>query len=272
EDAKRKREESLYFSNLRLANNYKSEATYNWYYVKQKDTMKVVDTFVVKQDSIARMNFNKAETFYFKCSEIAPDSFDVYRELMDLYVYCESFTNAENLYEKIRTRFQSDSLLGLLSSSLANAYTSSKDYKKAMEFYRKMSAKDTNDIYLKYQIANIYESMGKYEKAIKEYKKVLKRDAGYTQAYIQIGALYFNKFNDYSSAKKYMETAYDNEMASYGSTYYVDIPYYLGMIAVKEHKKFDAMLYYMDLKSIYSYSPDENKKKSDLLKAIRTLN
>lgn len=272
EESKRKRAESLYFSNLRLANNFKSEATYNWYYVKQKDTMKTLDTFVVKQDSIAKMNFDKAETFYYKCINIAPDSFSVYREMMDLYVYCENFNKAENLYDTIKTRFQSDSLLSLLSSSLANAYTSSKEYKKALEFYEKMSAKDTSDISLRYQIGSIYESMGKDSKAIKEYKKVLKRDPGYTQAYIQIGAIYYNKYKDYRTAKKYIEDAYDREMSSYGSTYYIDIPYYLGMIAVKEHKKYDAMLYYMDLKSIYTYTPEENKKKADLLKALREIN
>lgn len=272
EEAKKKREESLYFSNLRLANNYKSEATYNWYYVKQKDTMKVLDTFVVKQDSIARMNFTKAENFYTKCLSIAPDSFNVYKEMMDLYVYCESFNKAEGLYDSIKTRFQSDSLLSLLSSSLASAYTSSKEYKKALEFYEKMSAKDTSDIYLRYQIGTIYESMGKNKSAIREYKKVLKKDPSYTQAYIQIGSIYYNKYNDYREAKKYIETAYEKEMTLYGSTYFLDIPYYLGMIAVKERKKFEAMIYYMDLKSIYSYSPEENKKKADLLKAIRELN
>jgi len=269
EEAKKKREESLYFSNLRLAGNFKSEATYNWIYVKQKDTMKTLDTFIVKQDSIARMNFNKAETFYYKCIEIAPDSFEVYREMMDLYVYCENFNKAENLYDTIKTRFQSDSLLSLLSSSLASAYTTNKEYKKALEFYEKMSAKDTSDIYLRYQIGNIYEKMDKNEKAIKEYKKLIKRDPTYTQAYIQIGALYYNKYQDYRTAKKYFEKAYDNEMVMYGSTYYLDIPYYLGMIAVKERKKTDAMLYYMDLKSIYTYTPEDNKKKAELLKAIR---
>jgi tetratricopeptide (TPR) repeat protein len=272
EEAKLKRQQSLYFSNLRLANNYKSEATYNWFYVKQKDTMKIFDTMVVKQDSVARNNFNKAETFYNKCIEIAPDSFDVYREKMDLYVYCENFNKAEVLYETIKSRFQSDSLLSLLSSSLANAYTTSKEYIKALEFYEKMSAKDTTDIYLRYQIGTIYESMNKYSKALKEYKTIIKKDPSYTQAYIQIGAIYYNKYQDYSSAKKYIEVAYERELTAYGSTYYLDIPYYLGMIAVKERKKFEAMLYYMDLKSIYSYSPDENKKKSDLLKAIREIN
>jgi tetratricopeptide (TPR) repeat protein len=272
EDAKKKREESLYFSNLRLANNFKQEATYSWYYVKQKDTMKTLDTFIVKQDSIARLNFNKAETFYFKCLDIAPDSFNVYREMMDLYVYCENFPKAENLYDSIKVRFQSDSLLSLLSSSLANAYTTSKEYKKALEFYEKMSAKDTSDIYLRYQIGSIYENMGKNKKAVKEYKKVIKKDSGYTQAYIQIGSIYYNKYKDYKTAKKFIEEAYDREMSAYGNTYFVDIPYYLGMIAVKERKKFEAMLYYMDLKSIYTYSPEENKKKSDLLKAIRDLN
>jgi hypothetical protein len=52
----------------------------------------------------------------------------------------------------------------------------------------------------------------------------------------------------------------------------VDIPYILGLIAVKERKRFEAMMYYMDLKSIYTYTPEENKKKVLLLKAIRTLN
>ncbi len=269
EEAKKKRQESLYLSNLRLAGNFKSEATYNWMYVKQKDTMKTLDTFIVKQDSIARMNFNKAETFYYKCLEIAPDSFDVYREMMDLYVYCESFNKAEDLYDTIKTHFQSDSLLSLLSQSLANAYTTNKEYKKALEFYEKMSAKDTSDIYLRYQIGNIYEKMNKNSRAVKEYKKIIKRDPTYTQALIQIGAIYYNKYNDYRKAKEYFEKAYDNEMVMYGSTYYLDIPYYLGMIAVKERKKTDAMLYYMDLKSIYTYTPEDNKKKADLLKAIR---
>lgn len=272
EDAKRKREESLYFSNLRLANNYKSEATYNWIYVKQRDTMRTVDTFVVKQDSIARQNFYKAETFYYKCINIAPDSFDVYRELMDLYVYCESFSRAENLYDTIKVRFQSDSLLGLLSSSLANAYTTNKEYHKALDFYSKMSAKDTNDVYLRFQIASIYEKMKKYERAVKEYKKILKKDPTYTQAYVRLGAVYYENLNNNQEAKKYLERALENEMTMYGSTYIIEIPYYLCMIAVKERKKFDAMMYYLDAKSIYTYTPEENQKKAALLKAMRTLN
>jgi tetratricopeptide (TPR) repeat protein len=269
EDARRKREESLYASNLRLAGNFKSEATYNWYYVKQKDTMKTVDTFIIKQDSIAKNNFNKAEMFYFKCLDIAPDSFQVYQELMDLYVYCESFTKAENLYDTIRTRFQSDSLLSLLSSSLANAYTTSKEYKKAIAFYEKMLSKNPNDRYSEYQIAFLTEKMGKYNRAEKMYKKLIKKDSNYTQAYIQLGALYYEHFSDYKNAREYLESAYDKEVTSYGNTYYIDLPYYLGLIAAKEGKKFDAILYYFELKGIYTYTPEENQKKVKLLKEIR---
>ena len=113
--------------------------------------------------------------------------------------------------------------------------------------------------------------MGKYDKAIKEYKRIIKKDPMYTQAYVALGSVYFNKKQDYNMAKAYIEKAYDLEMVTYGSTYYVDIPYLLGMIACKQRKKTDAMLYYMDLKSIYTYTPEENKKKADLLKAIRDL-
>ena len=101
EDTQKKRNESIFFSNLKLANSYKDQVTYNWYYVKQKDTMKTIDTFVVKQDSVAKLNFTKAENLYYKCIQMQPDSFAVYQELMDLYVFTESFTKAENLYLNI---------------------------------------------------------------------------------------------------------------------------------------------------------------------------
>ncbi len=269
EEAKKKIAESLFFSNLRLADNFKNEALNNWYYVKQKDTMKTIDTFVVKQDSIARMNFSKAESFYQKCLNMQPDSFGVYQNLMDLYVYCESFTKAENLYTSIKEKFQSDSLLGLLSSTLANAYSTSKEYKKALQFYQKILAKDTNDTYSYYQMCDIYEKMGDYDNAVKGYNRLLKKDPGYTQAYVQLGRIYYDKLHEEGKAKKYFNTAYEKEMLVNGSTYIIDLPYYLGMIAAKEGKSFEALLYYMELKAIYTYSPEDNAKKVKLFKIIK---
>lgn len=269
DEAKKKMEETLYLSNLKQADNYKNDITYAWMYVRQKDTMKVIDTFVVKQDSIARANYSKAENLYNKCIVMRPDSFTVYQDLMDLYVFTDHFNQAETLYTTIKDRFQSDSLLSLLSSGLANAYSTSKDYKKAMIFYEKMLAKDSSDISLYYQVANIHEKMGKYKTAIKEYKRIIKRDSSYTQAYIQLGIISYQKYNDYKKAKEYLNLANDREITSYGSTYYVDIPYYLGLIALKEHNKMNAILYYIELKNIYTYNADDNAKKLDLLKEIR---
>jgi pentatricopeptide repeat protein len=272
EETLKKRAESLYFTNLRLANGFKDQVTYNWYYVKQKDTMKVIDTFVVKQDSIARINFTKAENLYFKCIQMQPDSFNIYQELMDLYVFTESFNKAEQFYKTIREKFESDSLLSLLSSSLASAYSTSKEYEKALQFYDKMLRKDTADIYIYYQMANIHEQMGKYQKAIRGYEEVIRKDPDYTQAYIQLGAIYFEKLKDYRKAKKYLNAANERELAKYGTSYYgVDLHYYLGMIAVKEGRKLDAILAYMELKSIYTYTPEENEKKLKLYRAIKKL-
>jgi tetratricopeptide (TPR) repeat protein len=272
EETRKKINQSLFFSNLKLANSYKDQTTYNWYYVKQKDTMKVLDTFVVKQDSIARMNFDKAENFYYKCIGMEPDSFSVYQELMDLYVYTESFPKAESLYINIRERFQNDSLLSQLSSTMASAYSGSKEYKKALHFYEKMLTKDTGDIYIYYQIADLYEQMGKYKRAVKEFKNVIKRDSNYTQAYVELGKLYYEKLRDYKKAKFYLETANEKEIMNYGYSYYgVDVHYYLGMIAVKEHRKMDAILAYLELKSIYTYTQEDNEKKLKLYRAIKNL-
>lgn len=273
EEAIKKRKESLYFSNLRLARTFKEQVYNNWYYVKQKDTMKVLDTFTVRQDSIARMYFSKSENYFLNCMELQPDSFIVYQNLMDMYVFTESYLKAEELYKSIRVRFQSDSLLNLLSSSLADAYTLSKEYKKALHFYEKMLRSDTTATYIYYAIANIYEKMGHYKKAIKEYNKLIKKDSSYTQAYIQLGIIYYDKFKNFDKARRLLEKANEIEISTYGySSYNVDLHYYIGMIAVHQKRKLDAILAYLELKNIYTYTNEDNEKKLKLYKAIQKLN
>jgi len=272
EELKAKKEESLFNSNYRIATSLVSKLTYDWYYSKWKDTMKVIDTFAVKKDSVNRMNLAKAESYFNKCIEMRPDSFYLYRDLLDLYVQTDSYHKAEDLFKIVREKFTSDSLVNSLSSSLANAYSSSKDYKKALTFYEKMLKADTNDTFIRYSIGNVYDQMGDYKKAEKTYKEVINKDSSYTNAYIGLGKIYYEKYKEYKKAKSILERAYDREMSLYGSTpYNLDLHYYLGMIAVKEGRKFDAILAYMDMKSVYAYGAEENKKKADLYKAIKQM-
>jgi S1-C subfamily serine protease/cytochrome c-type biogenesis protein CcmH/NrfG len=272
EEFVKKKEENLFHTNFRLANNYKNRLYNTWYYSRQVDTMTVLDTFALKQDSINQINLVKAERYYNKCLELKPDSFYIYQDMMDLYVFIEDFKKAEDLYKTIRERFDSDSLLNTLSSSLAMAYSTSKDYKKALMFYEKMLKLDTTDIFIHFQIANTYELMKKYKKAIKGYEDVIRRDSSYTQAYIQLGKIYYEKYEDYDEADRYLTTALERDILNYGySSYNLDLHYYLGMIAVEDGRKFDAILSYMDMKSIYTYSDEDNKKKLKLYKAIREM-
>ena len=138
-----------------------------------------------------------------------------------------------------------------------------------MIFYEKMLYKDSNDIGLYYQVANLHEKMGKYYTAVKEYRKIIKKDSTYTLAYIQMGIIYYENLKDYKKAKAYFNRANDKEVTAYGSTTYIDIPYYLGLIAIKEKNKMNAILYYIELKNIYTYNADDNAKKLNLLKEIR---
>jgi tetratricopeptide (TPR) repeat protein len=272
EELKAKKEESLFNSNMRIAGNLKSQLAYDWYYSKWKDTMKVIDTFAVRKDSVNRMNLAKAESYYNKSIEMRPDTFDVYKELLELYVLTDSYQKAEDLFKTVRERFTSDSLVNSLSSSLATAYSSSKDYKKALTFYEKMQKADTSDNFIRYSIANIYDQMGDYKKAEKSYKEVIKRDSSNTNAYVGLGKIYYEKYKDYKKSKKILEKAYDRELTLYGTApYNLDLLYYIGMIAVKEGRKFDAILAYMDIKGIYVSGVDENKKKADLYKAIKDM-
>lgn len=218
--------------------------------------------FVVRQDSLNRLKLSKAEKFYQKCLELKPDTFIVYQELLDLYVFTDNFLKAEDLYKDIRLKFNSDSLLNLLSSSLASAYSTSKDYKKAIQFYEKMLAQDTTQYFIYYQLGNIYEKMKEYKRATSEYKKLLKLDSNYSDAYIQLGKIYYIHNKNNTRAKRYFKEAYERELSLTGNTpYNVDLHYYLGMIAVSEGRKLDAIMSYLDLKGIYGYATEDNEKR-----------
>jgi len=271
-----KREDDIFNRSYRSATNYKYRVMDNWFYSKQKDTMKVYDTLIVMQDSINKANFVKSESLFDKCIKLRPDSFYVYRDLLDLYILTDSYKKAEDLYLGIREKFTSDSLLNTLSSSLASAYSSSKDYKKALSFYEKMLKADTADYFIYYQIANTYELMKDYETAIKKYNLLIKKDSSYTKAYIAIGKIYYANINDYEEATNYFNKALERSFKTdygygYYGTEYVDLFYYLGMTAIKEKKKTLALLYYIELKSIYSYTDEARDKKLELYNAIRKL-
>jgi S1-C subfamily serine protease len=272
EEYQKKHLQNLFSTNLKLAESHKTKLYTTWFYTKQLDTMKKIDTFYIKQDSLNKIYLNKAEYYYNVCMDLRPDTFYVYQNLMELYVYTDNFLKAEDLYKKIRERFDSDSLLNTLSSSLAEAYSTSKDYKKAFTFYEKMSKVDTTDNFIRYQIAYLSEMMKDYKKALTLYKNLIKRDSNYINAYIRVGDIYYNKYKNFEIAKKYLfEALFRNEMLydyGYGN---IDLYYILGMIAVKENRKTDAILVYIDMKKLYLYTKEDKLKRLELLKAIRKM-
>ena len=201
--------------------------------------------------------------------ELKPDTFVVYQDLLDMYVVTDHFQKAEDLYRDIVIKFSSDSLLNLLSSNLASAYSSSKNYDKALQFYNKMLEEDDSQHFIYFQIANMYEEMKDYKRAVKEYKKLLVLDPDYNDANIRLGKIYYTKYKDLDKSKKYLQKAYETEMLNTGGTpYNFDLLYYLGMVAVDEDRKLDAIFAYLDLKAVYTYDEESAEKKVNLYKKI----
>ena len=266
------KEESLFNTNYKFASALKSQLYYDWYYSKQIDTMKKVDTFLVKMDSLNQVNLSKAEKYYEKCIELKPDTFIVYQDLLDMYVFTDNFQKADDLYKDIRSNFDSDSLLNLLSSNLAAAYSTSKDYTKAIKFYEKMLEEDSTQYFIYLQIADLYGKLNENKKAVREYKNIIKKDSNYTDAYVQLGKIYYEKFNNEKLAKKYLQLAYEKELFITGNApYNSDVHYYLGMIAVREGRKLDAIMAFMDLKSAYDAGTTIYDRRLELYKAIQKM-
>lgn len=267
-----KKEENQFQQKFNSANSLKSQLSYNWQYSKLKDSSKNYDIYTFRQDSVNKINLAKAEDYYLECINLKPDSFIVYQSLLDLYVVTENFEKANDLYKKIEHKFDSDSLMNQLASSLTSEYSASKDNDMALKFYKRLQEQDKTQSYLYFKIASIYEEKKDFKKALEEYKKLLKLDSMFTEAYFKIGKIYFADLNNPEKAKYYLNKAYEREIVYSGySTFNTDLYYYLGMIAVLEGRKFDAILSYMELKSTYSSTDEGNKKKLDLYKAIKSM-
>lgn len=266
------KEENLFNINYRLGSNYKNKVVNNWFYTKQADTMKVkIDTFVVKQDSLNKNNLIKAENYLLKSIELRPDSFYVYKDMIDLYVVTSNYQKAETLYTQIRERFDNDSLLNTLSYALADAYTTTKDYKRALTFYEKLLKKDTTDNYIRFQIGETYKAMKDYKGAVKIYNDLIRRDSNYTKAYSEIGVIYYKHLDNKELAKKYFNAAYERDIVSGYSSSDAAALYYIGMIAIEEGREMDAMLAYMELKNMYTYTPEETTMKLELYRALKKM-
>ncbi|MBV6478912.1 MAG: hypothetical protein HGGPFJEG_01669 [Ignavibacteria bacterium] len=267
-----KKEENQFQMKFNSASALKTQLSYNWYFSKLKDTSKTADNYTLKQDSINKINFAKAESYYFECMELKPDTFAVYQSLFDLYVITDNFEKADDLYKKIENKFDSDSLKNLLALSLTPEYSSVKNSDIALKFYQKLLEQDKTQSYVYFKIASIYEEKKNYKKALEEYKKLLKIDTMFTEAYFKIGKIYYSDLKNPEKAKFYFNKAYERELIYSGySEYITDLYYYMGMIAVQEGRKYDAMLSYLELKSSYNSTDEGIKKRIELYRAIKSM-
>lgn len=268
EESLRRKIDNIYTTNLKVARSYKSKLSYYWYSSKDLDSLMRTDPLTIQQDSLNRIYLKKAERFFTICLDLKPDVFTPYRELFELYLYTENYPKAETLYKRIKNQFQAaDSLINSLSYSFADAYISNKEYEKAIELYEKLLSFDTSNYGIYYNIALALEKGGKQDRAINEYKKLIRRDSSYYEAYIRLGIIYYSK-KKYSEAKYYFQ--YVRDKSNYYATN-VDLLYYLGMIAVQEDKKIEALLYLIDLKYKYLYEKSDIEKRKELEKAILSM-
>ena len=231
--------------------------------------MKTYDSLTVMMDSINHINLKKCEDAYLKCMEIMPDSFKVYQELIDLYEKTNNVKMAEGLYEKAKEKFQSDSLINQISYYLGNAYMKAKDYKNAVKIYENIFHYDTNSNYMRHEIADVYMEAKDYDNALKRFFEIVKNDTNDVKGYIQIGKIYYENKKDLQKAKKYLLIAADknDEKYMYRSVY-VDLYYLLGIMAVNENKKIEALMYYMYLKDVNASKKEDMDKQKELFKAI----
>jgi tetratricopeptide (TPR) repeat protein len=80
-----------------------------------------------------------------------------------------------------------------LKLELADEYYTKKSYPEALEVYRDINQKFSDDTHVLFRMGNIYAQQGDASKAIESYEAALKVDSGLTKTWFNLGVIYMQQ-------------------------------------------------------------------------------
>ncbi|MCK5050918.1 MAG: tetratricopeptide repeat protein [Candidatus Cloacimonetes bacterium] len=119
----------------------------------------------------------------------------------------KKYSDIKNDYTKYKKVFRESDKQNAYLLQLAKADFLLKDLGSATEWLNKISTKDGDILYQKQLLnADIMLASGKYTNSVKEYKKLLNNNfASRDELLLTLGNIYFEKFQQYNTAKKYYQ-------------------------------------------------------------------
>lgn len=156
---------------------------------------------------IEKDNVDAAIYFYNRCNELDPDDLTLHKKLGNAYSRCEDSANAAKSLEKLveANAEDFDTLY-----TLAQIYTDTNDYMRALYYYKELLVENTENPYLHSHIGYILFKLEDYVGAIEEYQAAIKlgRDAVWTATVAQtLGTIYHQIQQDSDSALQLFQLA-----------------------------------------------------------------
>ena len=159
----------------------------------------------------------------------------------------------ENQYDEalkelaeIKEKYKEETGIQILDLYMGNCCAQKKDYKKAIEHYRKALEKFPKNKELVLSIGNAYNNLNNHEKAIEWFHKLTIEDIGNVDTLYNIGVIAYNK-GDFANAEKYFKKAAEVNIE------FADAFYQLGMTYTALDKQSEAVEI---LKKFIAMAPD----------------
>jgi tetratricopeptide (TPR) repeat protein len=152
-------------------------------------------------------NASASVYFYNRCQELDADDLALYKKLGQAYNRCNDSENAAKSLEKVveANAQDADTLY-----TLAQIYTDSQEYMRALYYYKALLAENPDNPYLHSHIGFILFKMEDYDGAIEEYQAAIQlgQDAAWTSTVAQtLGTIYHQIRQDNESALQLFQLA-----------------------------------------------------------------
>lgn len=164
---------------------YKAEA--------QTSAFKIIDSLSVKGQYKKALNL---------LDKIKPETFASLKKSADIYYSIDDFKHAVFYYEKalkVKENYK-------VQLQLASSFRKVKQYKKAIEIYKNIINKDTENLYAIYQLGKLYLSTDQLKEAYLIFDKLTKEDSKNTNYWYQLATIYSKIGNGGRMIDAYLES------------------------------------------------------------------
>lgn len=207
-------------------------------------------------------NMEAAKKYFKKAADLKVGGVALYVDIYKIYMEAGDTTGAINTLKDGIEKYPKQA--GMIIAEMVNLYIKTGKDKDAIDYLNKaIELEPSNPVYY-FAMGTLYDKLTQQDKAIESYEKAVKIDPNYVDAYLNMGASFYNSgiehFKIANDAKD--NATYEKEIAIAKGLYEKAIPYLVKVKELSNDKKYKIDALYSLKQIYYKLGQTDNKNKA----------